>query len=194
VLRQNRFRDGRYAPISRLLNDPRLRLHYLDGRLALRSSEERYDVIEADTAHPSMAYSGNLYSREFFELARSRLNPGGLFCSMAPTARTLRTMVAVFPHVLDFHAPSFPSFIIGSNEPLQFDPQAIRTAFGDARVQRALSASGELDATRHMLERFLAQADVRSIAGAERIRHEGQINTDLFPADEFDLRYAGTYR
>jgi len=194
VLRRSRFRNGGYAPIRLLLDDPRLRLRFADGRLALRASAERYDLIEADTAHPSMAYSGNLYSREFFELARSRLEPGGLFCSMAPTERTLRTMVAVFPHVLDFHAPSTPSFVIGANEPLRFDAREILAAFDDERIRRLLFAAGELDATRAMLERYLAEAQVRAITGDDRSSYVGDVNTDLFPADEFDLRYDGTYR
>jgi len=193
LLRRSPFRGGSYAPIPQLLDDPRVRLHWVDGRLALRLDEASYDLIEADTAHPSMAYSGNLYSREFFELARSRLNPGGLFCSMAPTERTLRTMVAVFPHVLDFHAPSFSSFIIGSNEPLHFDPEAIRIAFEDQRVRRMLTDAGELEETTANLERYLKEVQVRSISGELRSEYDGEINTDLFPRDEFDLSYPGTY-
>ncbi|HVQ27564.1 MAG TPA: hypothetical protein VMV01_20405, partial [Planctomycetota bacterium] len=48
-----------------LLTDPRFLFHFTDGRLALRTEEARYDVIEADALEPHMAFSGNLYSREF---------------------------------------------------------------------------------------------------------------------------------
>ena len=49
-----------------------------DGRRFVMQSRERFDVIEADALRPNSAYSGNLYSREYFELLRSRLTPGGL--------------------------------------------------------------------------------------------------------------------
>ena len=115
-------------------------------------------------------------------------------CSMAPTDRTLRTMVAVFPHVLDFHAPSFSSFVVGSAEPLRFEPEALRGVFADERGRERLSAAGELDGTRATLERWLAEVEVVSIDGDRRADYAGDLNTDLFPRDEFDVRYAGDYR
>ena len=60
---------------------PRLRLHAADGRVFLRRSSERYDLIAID------AYSTNRYgstipahltTREFFLEALSRLAPGGI--------------------------------------------------------------------------------------------------------------------
>ena len=62
-----------------------------DGRHAIQSGADRYDVIEADALRPYHAGSGNLYSLEFFERCGRALKPGGIMCSWAPTPRTYET-------------------------------------------------------------------------------------------------------
>src|SRR6185295_10094239 len=89
-----------YAPMRSLLSDPRLRIVVDDGRRALQSSDARYDVIEADALWPMVAYAGNLYSEEFFTMCASRLKPGGLLCTWAPTPRVYSTFVTVMPYVI----------------------------------------------------------------------------------------------
>lgn len=61
----------------RPLQDPRVHLHLEDGRSFLRSSEETWDVLISEPSNPWMAGCANLFTREFFQLARARLAPGG---------------------------------------------------------------------------------------------------------------------
>ncbi|MCP3981107.1 MAG: hypothetical protein GY716_17555 [bacterium] len=180
-----------YPALARFLDDPRVSIRFSDGRIALRTGSERFDLIEADGLEPSMAYSGNLYSREFFDLCRSRLRTGGIFVTYVPTARTLRTLAAVFPHVLDFHADDFASFALGSEEPFEFDPEQLGRRMHDARFHAYLDASGEIERVTRLVDRFLDQVRVVRIDSSNR--PEGSINTDLFPRDEFDKSYSGTY-
>ncbi len=189
-------RDGAvYPAIERLLEDRRLDLRFTDGRLALRISGRRYDLIEADTLEPSMSYSGNLYSKEFFELGRSRLADGGILCTYVPTERTLRTLVRVFPHLLDFHSTDFASIVIASDRPLIFDRQAVLKRLHDPALQAYLDAAGEGEATNRLMERFLEQARVTTIDASNREAYlSGDVNRDLFPRDEFDKSYTGTYQ
>jgi spermidine synthase len=63
--------------------DPRFRLVVGDGRNHLLLSREPYDVIISEPSNPWMAGVSALFTREFFELARERLAPGGLFCQWA---------------------------------------------------------------------------------------------------------------
>jgi spermidine synthase len=58
--------------------DPRVRLHLDDGRNHLLLSRQRYDVISVEVSSVWFAGAGNLYNREFYELARDRLAPGGV--------------------------------------------------------------------------------------------------------------------
>src|SRR4029453_10580314 len=116
-----------YAPMRSLLADPRLRIVVDDGRRALQSSAARYDVIEADALWPAVAYAGNLYSEEFFTMCASRLKPGGVLCTWAPTPRVYSTFVTVMPHVIGL---GDREILIGSNQPLEVDLAAWRRRLG----------------------------------------------------------------
>ncbi len=83
-----------------MLADPRLRLVIDDGRRLLLQEEKRYDLILMDPLNARTSYSNNIYSREFFELAASRLNPGGILYVYTTEHRALpKTVAAVFPYV-----------------------------------------------------------------------------------------------
>jgi spermidine synthase len=59
------------------MRGPNLRLHHEDARPYLRRTDERYDMIALDTyRQPYIPFY--LTTREFFELARDRLAPGGV--------------------------------------------------------------------------------------------------------------------
>jgi predicted membrane-bound spermidine synthase len=64
-------------PATNPLRDPRVRLHVEDGRFFLRSTSAPFDLITAEPPPPKMAGVVNLYSREYFDLVRERLAPGG---------------------------------------------------------------------------------------------------------------------
>ncbi|HEY9788486.1 MAG TPA: hypothetical protein V6D17_24060, partial [Candidatus Obscuribacterales bacterium] len=51
-----------------------------DGRNLLAFSPDRYDVMISQPAEPWINGATDLYTREFFALAASRLNEGGIFC------------------------------------------------------------------------------------------------------------------
>jgi predicted membrane-bound spermidine synthase len=71
--------DGELSEIGRRwfdMNNPRLRLHHEDARPYLRRSDTRYDVISVD-AYRQPYIPFYLTTREFFELVRDRLAPGG---------------------------------------------------------------------------------------------------------------------
>jgi spermidine synthase len=59
-------------------------VHHADGRRVLADAAEPYDLIVADMMFPTVAGAGNLYSREFYALARRRLTADGLFVHWLP--------------------------------------------------------------------------------------------------------------
>ncbi|GAB6906318.1 hypothetical protein JCM12296A_21530 [Desulfosarcina cetonica] len=61
------------------LDDPRTRLIVQDGRNHLALTREIYDVIISEPSNPWMAGLANLYSLDFFQLARRRLSQDGIF-------------------------------------------------------------------------------------------------------------------
>ena len=89
-----------------VLKRPGVRLLIGDGRSHLRLSTQQYDVIVSEPSNPWMAGVAALFTHEFFEAARMRLRPGGVFCQWAHTyeiaERDLQSIVhtfgSVFPH------------------------------------------------------------------------------------------------
>jgi hypothetical protein len=91
-----------YPGLTGVLTDPRIDHVIGDGRAFVLRSGPVFDIIEMDALRPTSAYAGNLYSREYFDLLRRRLKPGGFAVTWAPTARTRDTFASVFPHALVF--------------------------------------------------------------------------------------------
>jgi len=60
------------------LLDPRVRVHVEDGRYFLASRTGGYDLITGEPPPPKIAGVVNLYTREYFQLIRDRLNEGGI--------------------------------------------------------------------------------------------------------------------
>jgi spermidine synthase len=89
-----------------VLRDPRARVVYDDARHYILITPEKFDVITTDPIHPWVKGTSTLYSKEYFELVRSHLNPGGVAAQWLPiyesdeeTVRTeLATFFSVFPN------------------------------------------------------------------------------------------------
>ncbi len=112
------------------LRDPRLLFRVADGRQALAARPGAFDVIQIDALWPYYAYSGNLYSEEFFALAGRSLRPGGIFCSWAPTPRVRATFARVFPHVL---TARHGQVLLGSLTPFEGSPRDRAASLAGAR-------------------------------------------------------------
>jgi predicted membrane-bound spermidine synthase len=161
--------------LSVFLSDPRVRLEIADGRNALARSPARYDIIEMDALHPESAYSGNLYSEEFYRLAAARLERSGIMSAWAATPRVDATFRRVFPFVLTFEDGSI---LLGSNQPFRVDL--------DAWKQRILTTS-----VRAYLGPRNAAETLRALDGwraAPPAPTSLVSNRDLFPRDEFGVR------
>jgi spermidine synthase len=63
---------------ARVRRDERLRIHPMDGRLFLKTSRSKFDVIIIDLPDPFTAQLNRFYTEEFFREAAEKLNPGGV--------------------------------------------------------------------------------------------------------------------
>jgi spermidine synthase len=117
--------DGELLDIGRrwfgLENRPQLRLHTEDARPYLRRTDERYDFIFLDTyRQPYIPFY--LATKEFFELARDRLAPGGaVIINVGHPEGSERleqvltaTMGAAFPHVTRDPVTNTNTLLMGS--------------------------------------------------------------------------------
>jgi spermidine synthase len=131
------------------LDDPRMRLIIDDARTYLRVTPERFDIIVSEPSHPWVPGVANLFTQEFFELGKARLNEQGIFVQWVQiyqlSTESLRAVLAtyhkVFPHVLMFRVGGLNKgkdlLLIGSNQPLSLDRLSERLA--DPRVKKELA-------------------------------------------------------
>ncbi len=90
-----------------LYTDPRAQVMIGDGRNQLLANRETYSMINADLFLPYRRGTGNLYSREHFQIVRERLKPSGVFVQWLPLYQMserefgiiAHTMISVFPQV-----------------------------------------------------------------------------------------------
>ena len=165
-----------------VLRRPNVRLRVEDGRNYLLLTAERYDVVTADIIQPVHAGSGNVYSREYFTLARRALRDGGLMLQWIGHREEehykliMRTFLDVFPHATLW---SGGTLMVGSLGPLRIDRDAIERQLADSETRIALARAG-LDSVEAVLNRYTAgAAEMRAFVGA------GPLLTDDQPRLEF---------
>lgn len=122
VARGARFLDSiNYNVLTR----PNVHLHIDDGRNFILLTRRKYDVVTADVILPIYAGSGNLYSAEYFRMAKNVLRPGGMVVQWAAGTEAeynliARTFLSVFPNTTVWREGSL---LIGTVEPLRLTRQ-----------------------------------------------------------------------
>ncbi len=142
------------------LKDPRLNLMIDDARTYLRVTRKRYDIIISEPSHPWVPGVANLFTREFFEITRGRLNDDGVFVQWVQiyqlSTETLRSVLAtyleVYPHVLVFRVGGVGKgkdlLLLGSNKPLSMDKVGERITDPRMSVEMArVNLKSEADVT-----------------------------------------------
>lgn len=166
-----------YGALHYLLSSPRYRLRFTDGRAYLRRTARRFDVIEADALRPNSAYSGNLYSLEYFELLKSKLRPGGIAVTWAPTNRVLQTFLRAFPHVL-----LVDGLVFGSETPVTVDREALAARLADPFTVAHYARSNVPYAS---FFDHLLNGQCRVYTPADERAPLDDLNRDLAPRDEY---------
>jgi spermidine synthase len=169
--------------LTQLMNDPRARIDVGDGRKALLEPGQ-YGVISVDALRPNSAFSGNVYSVDFYQLVQRRLAPQGVFAQWVPTERVLEGARRVFGHVVTVEIPGGRGrFFLASNQPMRFDRQLLVSRFQAAAAHLSL-------AQRQRIETILKEAVVQTVRAGETLPSalpNEAVNTDLFARDEYFL-------
>ena len=154
------------------LADPRVHVVVNDARGAMARTTAKWDAIVSQPSHPWTAGASHLYTREFLELAKARLEPGGVyvqwigavFLDEALLADVAATMLAVFEDVRVYRPKATTLVFLASDAPL--DPErglvehawtpANRAHFGGLGLHRAEDLASALALERRELE-FVAK-------------------------------------
>ncbi len=148
----------RFAAMNdRVLEDDRTRLIIDDGRAHLRTTDARYDVIVLDSTHPRAVDSWILYTREFYRLARERLDEDGVLVQWLPlhglSVDEFRILVGTFRDTFEDatlwtnvgfepYGPVAYSLLVGTRGDLSIDPDVLALRVAEPQVTAALAPWG----------------------------------------------------
>jgi spermidine synthase len=159
-----------------VFDDPRVFVRFEDGRNLLVVEKDRYDLVTIELTSIWFAGAANLYNREFYQVAASKLTEGGVLSqwiqlhhtTLRDVASQMATARSVFAHAAFFIRGQ--GVLVASAEPLR-----ARADAGDA------SSLGDLVLVDETLDAFIDE-----VCEKEGVARDALISTD----DNLRLEYA----
>jgi spermidine synthase len=116
-----------------VFHNPRTHIVYDDARHYLLTTTEKFDIIASDPLDVFVKGTAALYSKEYFDVVKQHLNPGGMFSLYVPLYETneptikseLETFFQAFPHATVWSNTrdglGYDMVFMGQAEPLKID-------------------------------------------------------------------------
>jgi spermidine synthase len=145
------------------LNDSRVKIKYVDGRLLLKRTQKKYDLILIGVTEPSNLQTNRFYTKEFFTLAREKLNERGILVlglsgSLSYATEELKnlnscifhTLKSVFPYVRVIPGYGTNLFLLSdSQEVLTFDKTLIIERLDQRNIKTEVMIPWHIEQTLH---------------------------------------------
>lgn len=178
-----------FEPWNRgVLTNPVTRIYREDARTVLKLSPKSYDIIISEPSNPWVAGMSSVFSREFYELAASRLNQGGLFCqwfhiyemSDDLVALILRTVRSVFPAMEIWETRSGDLILVGSKKRWTTSTLVFQEAFQRPQVRQDLARIGIMSPEIVLVRQLASQDTAHFIPG------DGRLHSDFEPILDYE--------
>lgn len=162
-----------------VLTDPKVEIVFDDARHFLATTREQFDVITSDPIHPWVRGNSVLFSREYYQVVRSRLKPGGLATQWVPLYETteeaiqmqMKTFMDAFPDGTVWNSAAnmrgYDVVMLGRTAPLHMDfsemqarmdrTPAVAAALRDIRMPSALDLLATYGAGARDMQGWFAQ-------------------------------------
>ena len=138
-------------------SNPKVQVRIDDGRHYLLTTDEKFDAVTTDLVDPWVKGTAALFTREFFEGVKQRLNPGGIMTMFVQLYETspeavkseVATFFDVFPNSVIFgntrQGRGYDMVLVGQVEPLRIDVDEMERRLSSpeyARVKESLRSIG----------------------------------------------------
>ena len=202
------------ATNGNVLESPNISVFVNDGRQHLRMQPAAtYDLVTLEP--PPIAHAGvaSLYSREFFELVRSRLKPGGYLTIWLPAYQVpgetalsmVRTFVDVFPSAVLLSGVFSELILMGVRDSkLEIDPALVKAKLESMPAVREDLEGIHLGTLTEIIGSFAASGE--TLARASKLSppvtddrpipdyaRKSQLRDHRIPSQLFDVRDVGTW-
>ncbi len=140
-------------------HDPRVEFVFDDARHFILTTKEKFDIITSDPIHPWVRGAATLYTKEYLDLARKHLNPGGVMTEWVPLYEShsdavkseIATFLDVFPDGTvwanneDGHG--YDLVMLGQPGPTQINIEAVGRRLEDPANARIVASLEEVSIT-----------------------------------------------
>lgn len=155
-----------------VVRDPRVQVVYDDARHYILTTREKFDIITSDPIHPWVKGAATLYTQEYFELCRRRLNPGGLVTQWVPLYQStpdvvkseMATFFRAFPEgsvwANDEAGAGYDVVLLGQAGPLRIDADWLQARLDRPEYRKVKASLDEvnLDSSYRLLAKYGGRA------------------------------------
>jgi len=140
-----------------VFHDPRTHMVYDDARHFVLTTNEKFDIITSDPIHPWVKGTATLYSKEYFELVKKHLNPGGVITQWVPLYESdfatvkseLATFFDVFPNGTiwgnDINGEGYDLVLLAQVEPTKINIDALEERLRRDDYKRVAQSLAEVN-------------------------------------------------
>ena len=170
-----------------VVKNPKVEVRIDDGRHFLLTTKEKFDGITSDPLDPWVKGAAALYTKEFFEVAKQHLNPGGVVTQFVQLYESnedavkseIATFFEVFPNGVVFAntvtGQGYDVVLVGQAEPTRIDidkMEARLNSAGYAPMAKSLSEIGIFSAV-DLLSTFAGEgSDLKGWLKDATINHD----------------------
>jgi spermidine synthase len=172
------------AAVNRnVLANPKVHLTLGDGREALLTTPERYDLVFSEPSNPYRAGVATLFTEEFYRAVAARLRPGGIFAQWVQayevqpsTIDTVyATLHAVFPYIETWEVNIRGDLLLTARlQPRIHDSELLRSRVLVEPYRTAMERVWGVSGIEGFYSAYVANVEF----AADRARNSGRINTD----------------
>jgi spermidine synthase len=139
-----------------VVKNPKVSIHIDDARHFLLTTDQTFDAITSDPLDPWVKGAATLYTEEFFEVVKRRLNPGGvvtLFVQLyesntAAVKSEIGTFMKVFPNSVVWgnanNGQGYDLVLMGQVEPIRINVDDLQAKLDDPRFTQVAQSLREI--------------------------------------------------
>jgi len=139
-----------------VVRNPKVTIRNDDARHFLISTKEKFDAITSDPFDPWVKGAATLYSKEFFEVIKDHLNPGGVVTlfvqlyesNMAAVKSEMATFFEVFPNAVvwgnTLNGQGYDVVVMGQVEPLRLNIDEMESRLNSFEFSEVLQSLNEI--------------------------------------------------
>ena len=143
-------------PNYEVLKDPRVEVIYDDARHYILTTDEKFDIITSDPIHPWVKGAATLYTKEYFDLVKQQLKPGGVVTQWVPLYESnpevvqseVATFMGGFPNATIWgntnNGEGYDTVLLGQSDATHIDVGALQQRLDRPEYARVAASLNEV--------------------------------------------------